>query len=241
MKHRTAFTLVELLVVIGIIALLISILLPALQRASESGKRTQCMNNHRQLLFAIRMYTDEYRDMLPFSNSNQDEAANLWRAPGWLYDPTRMNKSNIQERDREDGVLFKYLKNSKIYRCPFDEGPFPTNDVRRMTSYLINRQINGRVLAPAGRSVPYPSHRITKFKADDILFWEADETRAIWNDGNNDHNEGITKRHGGRAAGPNAGAIVGCIGGHAEWITVRVFDLEAARRGGRVQCSPWNR
>jgi hypothetical protein len=112
-----------------------------------------------------------------------------------------------------------------------------------MTSYLINRQINGRYLAPGGTGYPYPSFKITKFKADDILFWESDETKSggYWNDGNNNHDEGITRRHGGRNAGVNAGAIVSCIAGHAEWITVAAFEKEALKKGGRVQCSPWNR
>jgi type II secretory pathway pseudopilin PulG len=64
-RPAAAFTLVELLVVIGIIALLISILLPTLGRANEAAKRTQCLSNMRELGNALRIYAVENDDCCP--------------------------------------------------------------------------------------------------------------------------------------------------------------------------------
>src|SRR6266513_2995992 len=66
MKRR-AFTLVELLVVIGIIAVLVGILLPALSKARQSAITVQCMSNLRQFAIADQMYVNQYN----------------WHMPGW--------------------------------------------------------------------------------------------------------------------------------------------------------------
>jgi len=63
--RRGAFTLVELLVVIGIIALLIAILLPSLARARESAKNAQCLSNLRQLGTVYQFYANDYKDQIP--------------------------------------------------------------------------------------------------------------------------------------------------------------------------------
>ena len=68
-RRRHAFTLVELLVVIGIIALLISVLLPALNKARESAKRTQCLSNLRQIAVLLNMYANVNQQQVPIGYS----------------------------------------------------------------------------------------------------------------------------------------------------------------------------
>src|SRR2546430_10780000 len=64
-RRKHAFTLVELLVVIGIIALLIAILLPVLGKAREASQKTACLSNLRQLGAVMQIYATENHDVIP--------------------------------------------------------------------------------------------------------------------------------------------------------------------------------
>lgn len=114
MKRR-GFTLVELLIVIGIIAVLIAILLPALNRARESVKSTLCLNNLRQLSVALLSYTADNENYFP------EAAPTTNRPEDWIYwEPGRNPNPGTFA-----GSIAKYLStsvvSSSVAICPSDD------------------------------------------------------------------------------------------------------------------------
>src|SRR6266550_2828890 len=105
---RRGFTLTELLVVIGVIALLIGILLPALSKARESSRRAACLSNLRQLGQCLTMYSNAHKDCLPNGNGAQ-----MWD------DPLGQTTVMVAFTDM-------YKISPGVYHCPSDSDPVPT-------------------------------------------------------------------------------------------------------------------
>ena len=121
---RRAFTLVELLVVIGIIALLIAVLMPALTAARAQARAVACLSNVRQIATAAIMYANDNKVYVTFISANP--------------------AMGIVQQDRKD-LLYKYLRQGKnnqdnegnqVWHCPSNER------VEIETSYGFNTKLN---------------------------------------------------------------------------------------------------
>ncbi len=129
MNKQKAFTLIELLVVIAIIAILMAILMPALNRAREQGKRAVCLGNLKQMGLAWYLYADENDEKIVngaagFSNVKMswgDHTNELaWVGKCWHDNWGSGAQLPVDQQIDEikKGALWPYTKNERIYRCP---------------------------------------------------------------------------------------------------------------------------
>jgi prepilin-type processing-associated H-X9-DG protein/prepilin-type N-terminal cleavage/methylation domain-containing protein len=139
-----AFTLTEMLVVLAIIALLASLLLPALGRAKSSAQSTSCLNNLKQLQAGWRMYTHDNNDSLPLNISrkiglDQVNVVVDGRVP-WVLGNAKLdtNTANI-----EAGSLFKHVGSAAVYGCPADHSTVRNHpELRVARSYSALSYLN---------------------------------------------------------------------------------------------------
>ncbi len=123
-RRHAGFTLVELLVVIGIIAILISILLPALNRVREHAQSVKCQSNLRQLMIAFLTFAQDHNNCLP--GGKHDTAGGTGSHPpqpdpdkrDWLTEDGLNTSAASKLLTPKLGTIYRYLKNPLIYRCP---------------------------------------------------------------------------------------------------------------------------
>jgi len=144
MRRRNAFTLIELLVVIAIIGLLLSILLPALKRVKEQGKRIVCLSSLRQMMMCWSMYADENAGKIV--NGNTSLGAFNKDGSCWAYWPGWGATEQQQIQGLEDGLLFPYCASEKIYKCP-------TGVPNEVVTYAIVDSMNGYDAIPGARAI----------------------------------------------------------------------------------------
>jgi len=218
-----AFTLIELLVVITIIAILMALLIPAVQGVLVSAKESACQNNLKQLASVVIQYCQQYGGSFPMGGSGRNP---INSANDWLY--VGDSGPTPSQADFDNGLLarLKLVGSKDVFCCPMDQtmnmarqaGALVNPDGVGPASFVINASITYGENKWPGDGLKRRSRRLGDFKPRDFMFIEQSngltpeplslfDAACITPEGTYN----LTSRHHG-------GGHVACMDGHVEWM-----------------------
>jgi prepilin-type N-terminal cleavage/methylation domain-containing protein/prepilin-type processing-associated H-X9-DG protein len=218
--QRRAFTLLELLVVMAIIALLAALLLPTLSRAKQQAGAAVCANNLRQLGLAFVLYCETHNDTFPAPGSAS------------IYGPQPEDWIWWQRgRDVNQSAIAPYISkfNPKLFCCPQDPGAgSPAQDYPY--SYSLNSWNLEDEINPGMSSIVTPDRKLYAFKMAQVKnpsgkIMLVDEDRGTIDDSRwvAESDNLISERHNGRG-------VVGLADGHVQLVLPKFGQTEANTR-----------
>lgn len=174
-----AFTLMELLVVIGVISVLAALLLPVFTRTKERGQGVRCLSNLRQLQVAWALYADDSQERLVLNrgmfSTNPANLFDTWAAGNVAVLPDETNATMLTR-----SLLGPYAKNFFVYRCPSDPGNPP--GTARVRSVSMNNYMGGIGMDIETNLFVYNA-RVADIRRPASSFVLLDEQPASINDG----------------------------------------------------------
>lgn len=243
------FTLIELLVVIAVIAILASMLMPALAGAKANAQRTQCTGNLKQLGITQRLYSDDNRDYM--AEPGWDNGS-FGFPKGWLYnpnaaagggngsaipDPFNSPFKNEGEAQSYNGLYYSYMPNGKAFLCPTDIATSKDYLHNQRNNMLSTYVMDGVVVNDGGTSTTPKISQI--WSPECYLLWEPDEYLTAegtegagegageWNDSSSYPDSPPLGTEGiGRLHSKDGGNIV-ALDGHVDFLTEKQFATQA--------------
>ncbi len=161
MSRRRAFTLVELLVVIGIIAVLAALVMPALAAARERARRTQCISRLHQIDLAFRMYTNDHDNVYPWGDApvSTDPFYWFWMGRGWrgAIEPYIDTRMEVLYCPSDDTAPEKWESTSYGYSLSFYHSP---EQIDSMTTVADTYSNPRRTIRQKAGTARFPSKKV---------------------------------------------------------------------------------
>jgi prepilin-type N-terminal cleavage/methylation domain-containing protein/prepilin-type processing-associated H-X9-DG protein len=195
-RRASAFTLIELLVVIAIIAILIGLLLPAVQKVREAAARTQCQNNLHQMGLAMHAYHDSFKRFPPAFSKTPAQPTNNWGWSAWLLPYVEQSALFNTLNPLTNNLTFSVntALPLSVYQCPSDaSGTASTFFVTAAGAYAKSNYAVSEQVSDGGSTIRMA--QITDGTSNTLMIGERDMTYqvgAAWAGRDTATNTGVT-------------------------------------------------